>query len=501
MFKDNEAFNAVDAIWFVEDELFFTQHKYHQQKLVLHRASMKAYLDSFDGRSFDLEYYDNKSLEGSVFILEQAKKAGFEQIQIFYVSDYLLEKRINQWASANSDVKIKWLESPLFINKRNELAKYFNNDKKSFRMEDWYRSERKKRNILMNDGNPVGREWNYDHQNRDKLPKNHAVPDNPSTNKNNYITEAIEYVAENFAVHPGDADRFWYPATHDDAEKWFENFLHVRFKDFGPYEDAIKANSESVLYHSVLSPLINIGLLEVKNVVDRILRYAEQDEIPINSTEGLIRQLIGWREFMHGLYLHRGVQMRQSNFFNHTRDVPAVFWSSGIEIDPIDNVISRALNTAYAHHIERLMVVSNYCVLAEFNPDHVYGWFMELFIDAYDWVMVPNVYSMSLFADGGIMATKPYISSSNYLDKMSDYKRDKDNPDHWSAKWDALYWRFMHKHRDFMESNARLSRVTSHLDRMNDLNDKLELAQSELARLSKMDSYYGTGYKALKQSS
>jgi deoxyribodipyrimidine photolyase-related protein len=221
-------------------------------------------------------------------------------------------------------------------------------------------------------------------------------------------------------------------------------------------------------------------------VVNKAISFAGKHDVPINSLEGFIRQIIGWREFMHGLYLHKGSNIRTQNFFNHTREMPEDFWSADTGMPPLDTVIKKVLQTGYAHHIERLMVLANYMTLTEMHPHDVYGWFMEMFVDAYDWVMVPNVYSMGLFADGGVMATKPYVASSNYVTKMSDWSRDKDNPEHWSYRWDALYWRFLDKHRDFFESNARLSRVTSHLDRMGEdkLSDYHNQAKAELAKFS-----------------
>jgi deoxyribodipyrimidine photolyase-related protein len=498
VFFDKRHYQGVSAIWFVEEPLFFSHFKYHQQKLVLHRASMKALYDKLnDYGTYQVRYLNHSELDNSITVLDQAIKAGYTDIKAYYPSDYLLERRINAWVKSDNHCNFKWLESPLFLNTRSELADYFNRDVKNFRMESWYRSERIKRGFLMTDDNqPVGNQWNYDQLNRKPLPKNIILPNNPKSNSSEYVKQAINYVRAEFSDHPGQADQFWFPADHVAAINWFEEFLSNRFQDFGPYEDAIQKESESILFHSALSPLINTGLLEVKYVINRSLQYAETNNIPINSVEGFIRQLIGWREFMHGLYLHRGVEMRNKNFFKHSQPLPINFWNGEkIGIKPIDQVIKKVRKTAYTHHIERLMIVANFCVLAEFDPDHVYGWFMEMFIDAYDWVMVPNVYSMGLFADGGIMATKPYISSSNYIAKMSNYRRDQSDPDHWSAKWDAMYWRFMHLHRDFMEQNARMSRTTSHLDRMSGLDQKLALATAELSRLTKLQPYYSANDK------
>ena len=215
------------------------------------------------------------------------------------------------------------------------------------------------------------------------------------------------------------------------------------------------------LYHSVLTPMLNIGLLTPQQVLDAALEHAAGGEVPLNSLEGFVRQVIGWREFVRGVYVSRGRGQRTRNFWRHERPLPRRFWTAATGIEPVDLVIRRVVDHAYAHHIERLMVMTNFMLLCEFDPDDVYRWFMELFIDAYDWVMVPNVYAMGLHADGGTITTKPYLSGSSYILKMSDCA-----PGPWCAVWDGLFWRFIARHRDFFESNPRLSVMTRQLDRM-----------------------------------
>ena len=207
--------------------------------------------------------------------------------------------------------------------------------------------------------------------------------------------------------------------------------------------------------------MLNIGLLDPVSVLDKALNFGEKHNIPINSIEGFIRQLIGWREFIRGIYKCKGTKQRTTNFWNFKREIPASFYDGTTGIDPLDDTIKKVLKTGYCHHIERLMIISNFMMLCEFNPDSVHRWFMELFIDAYDWVMVPNVYGMSLYADGGLMTTKPYISSSNYIIKMSNYKKGD-----WQEIWDGLFWRFMNKHRDFFLKNPRMGMLIRTFDKM-----------------------------------
>jgi deoxyribodipyrimidine photolyase-related protein len=246
--------------------------------------------------------------------------------------------------------------------------------------------------------------------------------------------------------------------------------LQNRFEKFGIYEDAIVAN-ESVLHHSVLSPMLNIGLLVPQQIIHRTIEISTKKQIPLNSLEGFIRQIMGWREFIKIVYEREGIKQRTKNYWNFKRKIPKSFWEGTTGIAPIDITIKKILANGYCHHIERLMVLGNFMLLCEFDPDEVYQWFMEMFIDAYDWVMVPNVYGMTQFADGGLMTTKPYISGSNYLMKMSDYEKGE-----WQQVWDGLFWRFMHEHRSFFLSNPRIGMLVHTFDKMSDEKKQVHLS-------------------------
>lgn len=313
----------------------------------------------------------------------------------------------------------------------------------------------------MVNGSPEGGKWTYDADNRKKYPKGKTPPSIQFPELSIYHKEAIAYVQQNFETHYGELSDFVsYPIDHESAESWLQQFFEFRFHEFGIYEDAI-VKEEHFLNHSLLSPLINVGLLDPMYVIRTAIDYAIAHEVPLNSTEGFVRQILGWREFIRGVYEVKGSEERTKNFWNFNRKIPKSFYDGTTGITPIDDVIKKVLKTGYAHHIERLMILGNFMVLCEFDPDDVYQWFMELFIDAYDWVMVPNVYGMSLFADGGLMSTKPYISSSNYIMKMSNYSKGD-----WQATWDGLFWTFMDKHREFFLSNPRLGMLIRTFDKM-----------------------------------
>lgn len=459
LFKTSEVLEKVDTIYLVEEYLFFKQYKFHKQKIAFHRASMKSYQDYLMSLGKEVHYIDSTDENADIRkLIPWLKNEGISTIHIIDPTDNWLEKRIN----TNSEgIHILWYENPLFINTKDELSSFFKPAKKKFFQTSFYKNQRTDRNILMDQGRPEGGKWTYDSDNRKKYPKGKIPPSIQFPIKSNYHIEAENYVNEHFSDYYGELNDFiTYPINHQSAEDWLEQFFEFRFHEFGIYEDAI-VKEEHFLNHSLLSPLINIGLLNPLEVINKAIQYAESNGVPLNSTEGFVRQILGWREFIRGVYEVKGTEERTKNFWNFHRKIPSSFYDGTTGIEPIDDTIKKVLKTGYAHHIERLMILGNFMVLCEFDPDDVYQWFMELFIDAYDWVMVPNVYGMSLFADGGMMSTKPYISSSNYVMKMSNYKKGK-----WQETWDGLFWTFMNEHRDFFLSNPRLGMLIRTFDKM-----------------------------------
>ncbi|RZM18749.1 MAG: cryptochrome/photolyase family protein [Pedobacter sp.] len=374
--------------------------------------------------------------------------------------DNWLEKRVRQSCEKNN-LKLQVHTTPNFLNSKESVAAFFDNKKKYFQT-DFYTWQRKERNILMDaTGQPIGGKWSYDADNRQRFPKKTNPPRLTVPEENNFLKEARAYVQKHFFKNYGNGSgASLFAVTYEDAETWLAEFLKERFEHFGIYEDAIVAN-EHILHHSVLTPMLNIGLLHPQEVIDAALAAADEYHIPLNSVEGFVRQVMGWREFIHIVYEREGTKQRTTNYWKFDRKIPESFWKGETGIEPIDTTIKKVLKTGYCHHIERLMVLGNFMILCEFDPDEVYRWFMELFIDAYDWVMVPNVYGMTQFADGGLMTTKPYISGSNYLVKMGDYKKGE-----WQQVWDGLFWRFMSVHRNFVLKNPRLGMLLGTFDKM-----------------------------------
>lgn len=463
LFEESNLFLNNKKTYLIEEHLFFKQFNFHKQKLVFHRSSMKNYENYLLSKGIDVAYIETKNQESDIRIF--LDKINVTEINIYHPEDNWLEKRIKKSCKKNN-IKINIEENPLFLTAHDDLLPFFNPEKKKLFQTSFYKSQRKKMKILIdNDQNPVGGKWTYDDMNRHKFPKNKKTPtlDYSKLQSENY-RDSVNYVQKNFTENFGIInDIQLYPTDFKSSRLWFNDFLKTRFDEFGIYEDAVLIG-ESIINHSVLSPLINSGLLNPKYVVKNSLEFYKKNKIPINSTEGFIRQIIGWREFIRGVYVSKGSEERTKNYWNFDRKIPKSFYDGNTGIDPIDDTIKKVEKSAYGNHIERLMILGNFMVLCEFDPDEVYKWFMEVFIDSYDWVMVPNVYGMSQFADGGLMSTKPYISSSNYIIKMSDYKKGE-----WSDIWDGLFWSFMDKQRDFFKKNPRMRMLISSFDKMDSL--------------------------------
>lgn len=459
LFERHPALQQGRKVLLVEEELYFRQYPFHLQKLLLHRATMTHYQTALEKKGFQVEYHRSKG-EGAVMEQLLAKLASKSKTELHLADpvDYLLRRRIDRYARKYG-LQVHYYPSPNFINTSDDLHQYFDRKKRYF-LTEFYIEQRKKQDILLHKGGPVGGKWTYDEQNRKKLPRNVTIPAVPRMSRVGIPDTLLRDIRKEYPSNYGDPASFNYPLTHREAEKVLDDFLELRFQYYGTYQDALHTE-QSILFHSLLTPALNIGLLDPNKVLAKVVGYAKEKALPINETEGFVRQVLGWREFIRAVYEREGVRQRTTNFWGFSHPMPAPFWTGQTGIPPVDRVIQRLLETGYSNHIERLMVLGNFMCLCEIDPDEVYRWFMTLYIDAYDWVMVPNVYGMSQFADGGLMSTKPYISGSNYILKMSSYPKGD-----WCAVWDGLFWRFMHRHRDFFKANPRLSMLLGTLDRM-----------------------------------
>jgi len=450
------------AVFMAEDIGLCTYVKHHQQKIVLFLAAMRSYADELEQAGYQVTYQrldssDERSYEEK---LEEALRtrdaAGFEH---FEIEDKPMEKRLVEFA-ARHKLEQRVLPSPMFTCSR-EAFSSFARDKSRLLMGDFYKQQRRELDVLLtDDAQPLGGRWSFDADNRKKLPRGVSPPEVTWASPGAHVQDVIELVTDRFADHPGDAREFCWPTTREQAHEWLDDFLANRLEQFGPFEDAISSRSTTV-FHSVLSPCMNLGLLTPREIIDKAL--ARADEVPLQSLEGFVRQVIGWREFVRGVYQQFSEQQDADNFWSHEREFTAAWRDGTTGIPPLDDTIRTAQELGWTHHIPRLMVLGNLMTLCEIRPASAHRWFMEMFVDSSEWVMGPNVYGMGIFSDGGIFATKPYICGSNYLLKMSDYKKGP-----WCDVVDGLYWRFIRKHRGFFSRNPRLALMPRALDRLDE---------------------------------
>ncbi|EON31641.1 putative deoxyribodipyrimidine photolyase [Gordonia terrae C-6] len=446
----------------VEHDLMFRQYRFHVQKLILHRASIRRFAERLRARGFEVDVLETDADESShdqlVGYLSRRKPASVHLYDV--VDDWLIGDLLAAFEHAGCPLAVDDIaESPNFLTTRRQIREFFTG--KRPRMQQFYTWQRRRLGVLVDaDGKPEGGRWSFDAENRKKLPKGREVPQPTPPGRHPEVDAAIAWVSDEFPDNPGNADGFGWATSHDEARAMLEQFLADRFAEFGPYEDAISTEHPFV-FHSLLTPGLNIGLVSPRTVLTRALEVGDRNRVPLAGVEGFVRQLIGWREYMRASYEIRGRGLRSRNHLGHDRKLADGWWTAETGLEPVDLVIRRVLAHGYAHHIERLMVLGNAMCLLRTDPEEIYEWFMEMFVDAYDWVMVPNVYAMSQFAAGEAITTKPYVSGSNYLRKMSDIP-----PGEWAEEWDGLYWTFVRDHRDVFEANARSNFLARAYDRL-----------------------------------
>ena len=461
----------VNKIFMAEDFGLTTEHKHHKLKILMFLWSMRQYRDDLVKNGYEVFYHsiedDNFKDKFEDKVLEVIKKKKITSIKFFEIEDHFFETKFNNFISENKlDYEI--INNPMFLTTRLEFRDFLKSQKKLIRMASFYQKIRQKMSILIDDQNkPIGGKWSYDEDNRKKIPKNIDVPKIPPIQDDKKFKSLKLKINSFFHDHPGSTDYLWMPTNRKESLIWLDNFFKNKFSNFGNYEDAI-ISENNFLFHSAISPILNMGLLTPDEVIKKALEFSKLKSIPINSLEGFIRQVIGWREFIRGIYHNRGNEEINSNYWNHQQKLTKDWYEGTTGIDPLDDAIKDCIKFGYTHHIPRLMVICNIMNLSKIHPNEIYKWFMEMFVDSSDWVMVPNVYGMGTFADGGIFATKPYSCGSNYILKMSNYKKDD-----WCDIVDGLYWKFMDDNVSFFKSNPRLAILVKSLERMN--TDRKEL--------------------------
>ena len=459
-------------IFMAEDLGLCSYEKHHKLKILHFLSSMRSYNDLLKSKGFETDYYDCKNNFSDKYedkLKKSIKENKSKRVFFFEVEDKPFEKKLNKIVKEIGLERVI-VTSPMFLNSRDDFKKYLENKKKPL-MANYYKMSRIKFDLLVKDEKPVGGKWSFDKDNRKKLPQTVKVPKRLVASETKHTKVLKKFINTTFDNHPGNTENFWLPTTHKESAVWLDDFLIEKLNLFGDYEDAV-SQRDNILFHSALSPLINSGLITPEKIVDRLKKL--RTKVNLNSLEGYIRQVIGWREFMRGIYQNYSIEMEKGNFFKHKRRFKKEWYSGETGIPPLDHSIKNALKYGWTHHIERLMILSSLMNLCEIEPKQVYKWFMEMFVDSSEWVMVPNVYGMGLFSDGGIFATKPYICGSSYYLKMMDFKKGE-----WCETVDGLYWRFINKNRKFFSSNPRLNMMVSVYDKMKNERKKKILSKAE----------------------
>lgn len=454
----------------VEDHRFF-QTSFNKLKLIMHRASMRYYYNYLTKMGYKVTYVQYNDMNDKENYQKYGTLYGYDPVDI----------------DVKSRVSATWYDTPNFIATNTDLMEYKKSNDSYFQTK-FYIWLRNKHDILLDENKkPIGGDWTYDTKNRDTLPANIQIPEyifEKDPNRQIYLDEAIKYINDLFPNAPGPSvvnmENFLLPITHNEANSAFEHFLVLRMHSFGPYEDAFRkplsGNKPEILFHSYLSSALNIGLLYPMNMIRRAQDIYFENPEYLYSVEGYIRQILGWREYSRYLYLVEP-NLNTKNTLNNDKKLTSHWYPNGpkFNIDFIDDYVKLAWNTGYLHHIPRLMIIGNFMNLLGINPTEMYRWFMDFSTDSYDWVMHFNIYGMISYADGGLTTTKPYISSSNYIKKMSNYKRNDD--------FDGLYYYFLDRHQEILRPIGRMWQMYSVFDRYKSKDEKIALGKKYLEKL------------------
>tara|TARA_B100000287_G_C20652824_1_gene787547 strand:- start:815 stop:2314 length:1500 start_codon:yes stop_codon:yes gene_type:complete len=444
----------------------FYQLSHHKHKLVMLLSALRHWKINLEKKYKNIIHIKitkdrNTDLMHELEILH--KKIKFNLLHVTQPSDHGVLTQLMFFGSKHN-VELNIHPDTKFIDSIEDFSKWAKN-RKSLIQEYYYRSLRKKYSLLMEGSKPLGEKWNFDKDNQKNINKVKVPPRNRVKVKSDEITISTMVDVENcFPNSMGDLENFNWAVTHSEARKRLNNFLNTYLKSFGDFQDAIDKHN-STLFHSLLSPYINSGLLDPMECIVDAISYFKKTEgkIPINALEGFVRQILGWREFIRGIYWENMPKYKEMNFWSHDNSLNENWYSGETGIPILDNAIKESSSTGYTHHINRLMIISNLMNLSNIRPIEIYKWFMEMYVDSADWVMVPNVFGMGTYADGGIFSTKPYICGSSYMLKMSNYKKGE-----WCDTVDGLYWRFIENNREFFSTNPRLAQMPQSLDRMNE---------------------------------
>lgn len=452
-----------DLVLLVEVRGEATYVRHHKQKIAFLFAAMRHFARELRDEGAEVDYVrlNDEGNTGS-FTGEVERALARHRIARIVVTEpgeWRVWEMMQDWRET-LPVPVEIRSDNRFLCPREDFARWAG-ERHHLRMETFYRGMRKRTGFLMDGGEPLGGKWNFDAENRKRLPKGHRLPDRIGFQPDSITREAIALVEQEFPDHFGDLAAFTWPVTRADALASLRHFIAECLPTFGDYQDAMKGN-EPFLYHALISPALNAGLLTAEEVCRAAERAHHESAVPLHCAEGFIRQILGWREYVRGLYWARMPEYARTNALGAGRPLPWFYWSGETNLHCIRQVVDQTRAHAYAHHIQRLMVTGNFALIAGLDPAQVEEWYLVVFADAYEWVELPNVHGMVLWADGGVMGSKPYAASGAYIDRMSDYCRDcaydvkaKTGPN--ACPFNYLYWNFLIENEDRLAGNQRMA--------------------------------------------
>lgn len=485
--KDVDTKNDIILMCEVWDETTYVKH--HKKKIAFLFSAMRHFAQELkkDGLNVRYTMLDDDDNSGS-FIgeVERALKDGsFERIVVTFPGEYRVLQNMKEWEE-RLGIPVEIRPDDRFLATPEEFAAWADG-RKQLRMEFFYRDMRRRYNILMNGNEPEGGQWNYDPENREPPKGDITVPEPFRVQRDSVTQDCIDLVAKKFPDHFGDLEPFHFAVTREDALKVFDDFIQVRLENFGSYQDAM-IQGEPWMFHSHISFYLNCGLLLPMEVIVSAQEEYYQKRAPLNAVEGFIRQILGWREYVRGLYWMKMPDYARENYLEAKRPLPWLYWSGETKMNCMRQCVAETKQNAYAHHIQRLMVLGNFALLAGLDPDQVNEWYLVVYADAYEWVEMPNVSGMILYADGGVLASKPYAASGAYINRMSDYCKKcsykvakKNGPQ--ACPFNYLYWDFFLRHEKKFQPNPRLAFTTRTLKAMDD--EKRDAVRADAARFLK----------------
>lgn len=436
--------------------------KHHIQKIIGIFAAMRHFANALKSKGHKVIYFsldDNankQSLAENIHHL--IAKHGFQRFEYMLPDEYRVDEHLKALCK-EMDIESRAWDSEHFLTHRQEVAEFFGN--KQYLMERFYRMMRQKHGLLMDGNKPVGGRWNYDKQNRKKLPQGVKVPAPLEFHHNH--RELFKMIKDSGVSYFGSAKAgdFPWPVNRDESLQLLGYFVKYLLSDFGTYQDAMHTD-EAFVFHSRLSFALNTKMLHPYEVMDAAVNAWKNKKANLAQTEGFVRQILGWREYLRGIYWAKMPEYEQLNFFEHELPLPEYFWTGKTKMNCVQHAVKQSLEHAYAHHIQRLMVTGNFALLAGINPDELDKWYLGIYIDAFQWVEITNTRGMSQYADGGLLASKPYVSSANYIDKMSNYCQTcyynkKHKTEDKACPFNALYWDFIDRNREKLSGNQRMS--------------------------------------------